>query len=138
MRLFAQFLFLLREFFRVDWLRFQFLLAIFDFLLRLRSAGSHVSFTYILPVAVPPAEVVNGLPRIPTRFAPAAGITHVSDDQNAWPALWAAERAVAEAFGLTPDDFAHIFETFPVWLRKRHEIAGYYRARLEEWRRGAR
>jgi len=110
----------------------------FDFLLRIRLAGMHVSGTYILPVAVPPAAVTNGLPRIPTRFAPVVGLTHVSDDQNAWPALWAAERAVAEAYGLGPDDFAHILETFPVWLRKRHEIAGYYRTRLEEWRRGAR
>ncbi len=106
----------------------------FDFLLRLRSAGTHVSFTYILPVAVPPSAVVNALPRIPTRFAPSAGIAHISEDQAAWPALWAADRAVAEAYGLGPNDFAHILDTFAVWLRKRAAIAAYYRERLAEWR----
>ncbi|MBI4541308.1 MAG: hypothetical protein HY704_17535 [Gemmatimonadetes bacterium] len=106
----------------------------FDFLLRLRSAATHVSFTYILPVAVPPAAVVNTLPRIPTRFAPSAVITHVSEDQESWPALWAADRAVAEAYGLRPEDFVHILDTFPVWLRKRPGIAEYYRERVAEWR----
>jgi hypothetical protein len=109
----------------------------FDFLLRLRSAGTNVSFTYIRPVAVPPAAVTNALPRIPTRFAPAAGIKQITDDPAALPALWAAERAVAEAYGLGPEEFAHILETFPVWLRKRPAAAEFYRARLEEWRREA-
>lgn len=106
----------------------------FDFLLRLRSAGTHVSFTYILPVAVPPAAAVNTLPRIPTRFAPSAGITLVSEDRDSWPALWAADRALAKAYGLGPEDFAHILDSFPVWLRKRPEIAEYYRQRIAEWR----
>lgn len=108
----------------------------FDFLLRLRSAGTHVSFTYILPVAVPSASVVNGLPRIGTRFAPAAGITHISGDESAWPSLWAADRAVAESYGLGPEEFGHILGTFPVWLRKRPGIAAYYRNRLEDWAGG--
>lgn len=108
----------------------------FDFLLRLRSAGTNVSFTYILPVAVPPAAVSNLLPRILTRFAPSVGIRHISEDQSAWPALWAADRAVAEAYGLRPEEFAHILETFPVWLRRRPGIAEYYRSRLAEWEEG--
>lgn len=106
----------------------------FDFLLRLRSAGTHVSFTYILPVAVPPASLVNGLPRIPTLFAPTTGVTHITDAENVWPALWSADRAVAEAYGLGPDDFEHILQSFPVWLRKRPGVAAYYRSRLVEWR----
>jgi hypothetical protein len=106
----------------------------FDFLLRLRSAGTHVSFTYILPVAVPPADVANRLPRLETRFAPTLGITHVSEDQAAWPALWAADRAVAEAYGIGAEDFGHILESFPVWRRKRAALAAYYAARLDEWR----
>lgn len=105
----------------------------FDYLLRVRLAGMHVSGTYILPVAVPSAAVVNLLPRISTRFAPSAGVTHITEDRDAWLALWAADRAVAEAYGLGPADFAHILETFPVWLRKRTEIAAYYRERLAEW-----
>lgn len=106
----------------------------FDFLLRLRSAGTNVSFTYIRPVPVPSARVVNGLPRITTRFAPGTGLRYLTDDMETLPSLWKAERAVAEAYGLDPDDFAHILETFPVWLRKRPEAGEFYRARLEEWR----
>lgn len=105
----------------------------FDYLLRVRLAGMHVSGTYVLPVAVPPAAVVSRLPRILTRFAPTAGITHISDDKNAWPSLWATDRAVAEAYGLGPEEFEYILGTFPVWLRKRAGIAAYYRERLGEW-----
>ncbi|MGH7470228.1 MAG: hypothetical protein ACRENP_19965 [Longimicrobiales bacterium] len=108
----------------------------FDYLLRLRSAGTHVSFTYILPVAVLPASQVKTLPHIPTRFAPAAGIAHISHDLSAWPHLWAADRAVAEAYGLGPQEFGHILETFTVWLRKRPGIAEFYRARVAKWTAG--
>lgn len=107
----------------------------FDFLLRLRSAGTNVSFTYIEPVAVPSASVVNALPRIGTRFAPAVGLSHISDDPAIWPDLWAADRAVAQAYGLGPEEFSHIMATFPVWRRKRAGIAAYYDGQLEEWRR---
>jgi N-6 DNA Methylase len=108
----------------------------FDFLLRLRSAGTNVSFTYILPVAVPSAAAVNALPRIPTRFAPTAGVNHISEEQTAWPALWDADRAVAEAYGLGPEEFTHILDTFPVWLRRRSGIAEFYRSRLRDWSEG--
>lgn len=108
----------------------------FDFLLRLRSAGTNVSFTYILPVAVPPAAVVKMLPRSATRFAPSAGITRITEDGDAWPGLWTADRAVAEAYGLGPEEFEHILETFPVWLRRRPMVAAYYRERVAEWRQG--
>jgi len=109
----------------------------FDFLLRLRLAGTHVSFTYIRSVAVPPAGAASALPRIATRLAHGNGGGHISEDPNAWPALWAVDRAVAEAYGLGPDEFAHIFATFPVWQRKRPEIAAFYGARLTDWRGGA-
>jgi len=106
----------------------------FDFLLRLRSAGTHVSFTYILPVAVPSAIVTGSLPVLSTRFAPALGITHITDDRDAWPSLWAADRAVAEAYGVGHEEFTHILASFPVWLRKRHGVAEFYWKKLEEWR----
>ena len=92
-----------------------------------------MSFTYILPVAVPPADVVQGLPRIRTRFADSAGVTHLGDDPSAWPSLWAADRAVAEAYGIGPRDFGHILASFAVWRRKRAAVAEYYERRLAEW-----
>jgi hypothetical protein len=105
----------------------------FDFLLRLRVAGTNVSFTHILPVAVPTADVTNGLPRIPARFARDVGVTHIADAPDVWPELWACDIAVAKAYGLGPQEFAHILQTFPVWQRKRPGIAAFYRARLVEW-----
>ena len=106
----------------------------FDYSLRFRTAGTHLSFTYIRPVAIPPASVVNRLPVIPTRLAWESGITHITDDRECWADLWKANRAVAEAYELAPDDFEHILCSFPVMARKRPEYVAYLRRRLEEWR----
>lgn len=107
----------------------------FDYALRLRTAGTHVSFTYILPMPVPPADIVNRLPVIETRLAWQTGIDHVTDDKAMWPALWETNRAVAEAYGLSPDDFAHILTSFPVFARKRPEFYAFLNERVEEWRK---
>ncbi len=107
---------------------------VFDHALRLRTAGTNVSFTYILPVAVPPTHVANRLPRITTRLAWRSGLKHISDDRSLWPDLWALNRAVAEAYDLGPADFEHILSSFPGFARKRHELVAYFRARLTEWR----
>jgi hypothetical protein len=108
----------------------------FDYALRLRTAGTHVSFTYILPMPVPPANVVAGLPRIPTRRAWETGIRHITDDRAAWPQLWAANRAVAQAYGLDAEDFAHILAAFPVMARKRPEFLAFLQQKLAEWKSG--
>ncbi len=105
----------------------------FDFALRLRTAGTNVSFTYILPVAVPPEGLTNSLPRLPTRFAWTAGLTHVSADLESWPALWEMNRAVAEAYGLDGSDLAHVFAAFPVFARKRPGLRAFLGERLHEW-----
>jgi hypothetical protein len=106
---------------------------VFDWALRLRTAGTHVSFTYMRPMPVPPAEVANRLPRVLTQLAWERGIEHVAEDETLWPDLWATNRAVAEAYGLGPEDFAHILASFPVFARKRPEFHAYLRDRLGEW-----
>lgn len=106
----------------------------FDFALRLRTAGTHVSFTYIQPMPVPPAEVVNGLPKLETRLAWKAGIAHISEDRTLWPALWNANKAVAEAYGMNADDFGHILDAFPGVARKRLEFMNFLHIQLAEWR----
>ena len=105
----------------------------FDFALRLRTAGTNVSFTYIQPMPVPPAEVVNGLPKLETRLAWKAGIGHISEDQTFWPALWNANKAVAEAYGLNTDDFRHILDAFPGFARKRLDFHAFLRVKIAEW-----
>jgi hypothetical protein len=106
----------------------------FDFALRLRTAGTHVSFTYMRPMPVPSADVVNRLPRIPTQLAWAAGIEHISENRDLWPLLWDANRAIAEAYGLNANDLDHILSAFPVFARKHPEFFGYLKEHLEGWR----
>jgi hypothetical protein len=106
----------------------------FDYALRMRTAGTHVSFTYIQPMPVPPAAGVRKLPTIPTQLASERGIKHVTDDRDFWPRLWEINRAVAEAYGLGPDEFEHILHSFPVFARKRKAFFAYLKERLQEWK----
>jgi hypothetical protein len=105
---------------------------VFDFALRLR-VSSHVSLTNLLPMPVPPADVANRLPRVPTQFAWEKGIRHITDDKDLWLLLWEANRAVAEAYGLSPDDVDHVLASFPVFARKRPAFFAYLQERLAEW-----
>jgi hypothetical protein len=117
----------------------------FDYALRLRTAGTSVSFTYMRPMPVPPADVVSRLPIVPTHLAWEAGVDHISEMRDLWPALWDSNRAVAEAYDLGPEEFDHILrgsptdpdvysETFRVFARKRPDFFAYLHERLEEWR----
>jgi hypothetical protein len=105
----------------------------FDWALRLRTAGTHVSFTYIQPMPVPRPDVTNALPGISTSLAWESAIQHATEDRDLWPDLWGANRAVAEAYGLGPADFEHILSTFPVFARKRPACFAYLRERLAQW-----
>ncbi len=107
----------------------------FDWALRFRTAGTHVSFTYIRPMPVPPADVVRRLPAIPTVLAWERGVEHVTEIRDVWPDLWAANRAVAEAYGLGPDDFAHILASFPGVAKKRPEFYAYFQEQTAAWHR---
>jgi hypothetical protein len=109
----------------------------FDFALRLRTAGTHVSMTYIDPMPVPPADAINRLPIVGTRLAWEVGIDHITLDKSLWPSLWEANRAVAVAYGLGPDDFEHILSTFPVFARKRPAFYAYLLERVKEWKEEA-
>jgi hypothetical protein len=106
----------------------------FDWALRMRTAGTHVSFTYMRPMPVPPAAVVNCLPRLPTHLAREHGLLHITEKRDLWPLLWDANHAVAEAYGLTADDFEHILASFPVFARKRAEFFRYLQDRLAQWK----
>ncbi len=105
----------------------------FDFLLRLRSAGTTLAFTYLRSVPVPPVDVVRRLPRIETRLAWHDSVAHITDDVAGWESLWRVEQAVAEAYGLTAGDLAHILSTFPVFARKRSEFMEFFTSKIEEW-----
>jgi hypothetical protein len=108
----------------------------FDFMLRLRVAGSHVTFSHILPMPVPPALASTSLPAVERRVAWRDGIEHIAGDRESWATLWNANRAVAEAYGLGADDFAHILAAFPGFARKRVALHAYFMERLNDWRAG--
>jgi Eco57I restriction-modification methylase len=108
----------------------------FDYALRLRTAGTHISFTYLLPMPVPQAGIARTLPSIPTYLAPIDRLAHVSEDQRLWPRLWDLNRSVAEAYGLDAADFEHILGTFPGMAKKRKAFFAYLEGRLEDWKNG--
>jgi hypothetical protein len=105
----------------------------FDFVVRLRSGSTSLTFSHLSRCPTPnPSALLD-----PCEPLAASGIAHVSEAQTCWPKLWLANRAVAEAYGLTPDDFEHILSTFPVFARKRPAFFAYLRERLAEWKEEA-
>lgn len=110
----------------------------FDYALRMRTAGTHVSFTYVRPMPVPPSSVVNNLPRVSTICGWSTGCELITDRKDLWETLWKANRAVAEAYGLNASDFAHILESFPAFARKRAAFYAYMQKRVEQWKREER
>lgn len=106
-----------------------------DFSVRLRTAGTHLNFTYVERFAVPPADVTRSLPTLPTKSVATTLASHVADLSECWDHVWFVNRAVAETYGLTPDDFEYILSTFPVFARKRPEFYAYLQERVQEWKR---
>jgi hypothetical protein len=101
-----------------------------DFSIRMRTVGAHQDFAVMGRVAVLPPDTMKRLKALPTESAS----PHPAARSASWPGLWAANRAVAEAYGLGPDDFEHILSTFPVFARKRPALCAYLQERLAEWK----
>ena len=106
----------------------------FDFGIRLR-VSSTLNFTHVGRLAVLPPDVAYGLPTFATRSVAGEPIEHITEIDNVWSSIWLANRAVAEAYGLTPDDFEYILSTFPVFARKRPAFYAYLQERVQEWKR---
>jgi hypothetical protein len=105
----------------------------FDFALRLRTAGTHISFTYMEPMPVPPGALTDALPRISTINASKEGCQFITDRRDLWPEVWQTNRAVAEAYGLSADDFGHILASFPSFARKRPEFYAFLIEQVRQW-----
>jgi hypothetical protein len=103
----------------------------FDFLTRLRTAGTHLNWTYVSRVAVPLVTDCRSIPAIETISA--GGAEPPARDERYFEAVWHANRAVAEAYGLTAGDLAYILSTFPVFARKRLDFHEFLRDRLAAW-----
>mgnify|MGYP001328625884 CR=1 FL=1 len=107
----------------------------FDFQIRFR-VSSTMNFTHVSRAAVPSPERVAGLAPITTLSAAAHGIDHAFKLPDLWPAIASLNLAVAEAYGLTPDDLTYVLNTFPVLARKRPEFFAYLRSRIDSPRTG--
>ncbi len=107
----------------------------FDFSVRLRTAGTDLDFTYVERLAVPPSDVTRALPCLPTKSVATTLASHGADRPEWWDHVWLVNRAVAEAYGLGPDDFAYILSTFPVFAGNRPAFYDYLEGRVHEWKR---
>jgi hypothetical protein len=105
----------------------------FDYGLRLRIGGTTLNFTYIERLATPLPAATSGVPALYTRSVAGTPVTNVAELPDLWPAIAALNLAVAEAYGLSPDEFKHILSTFPVLARKRPAFFAYLRERVAEW-----
>ncbi|HWP37885.1 MAG TPA: N-6 DNA methylase [Gemmatimonadales bacterium] len=103
---------------------------VFDFCLRFRTAGTHLSFTYVARM-----PVVSIKQAFSTISGQPAGLEHITELDTEWANLWAVNRMVAEAYGLGPADLSDVLSAFPVLARKRPEFHAFLLARLDEWKR---
>lgn len=103
----------------------------FDFAVRLRMT-TNLNFYHMERVAVP---VAMDMLCMNTISVAGSDKTHISDLTHLWPMVANANRAVAEAYGLPPEDFEYILSTFPVFARKRPEFYAYLQERVQQWKR---
>jgi hypothetical protein len=106
-----------------------------DFSVRLRTAGTHLNFTYVERFAVPTASIASNLPGLESQSVAGIAANHVGDIPPLWEKVWHINRSVAEAYGLSPDDLEYILSTFPVFARKRPQFYAYLLENVHEWKR---
>lgn len=99
---------------------------VFDYTLRFRTAGTHLSFTYLSRMPLP-----GELPttRIKTRSA-GGNELHITGDEKNWLKLLEANIEVAKSYGLKKSDLKTMLDAFPVQERKRPEFFKFLRANL--------
>jgi hypothetical protein len=109
---------------------------VFDFATRLKTAGTHLNWTYVSRIAIPLAIDCQGIPSVVTRDYQElpTRLTAIAEHSDAFREVWAANRSVARAYGLTASDFEHILDSFPVFARKRPAFHQFLRERLAEWK----
>lgn len=109
----------------------------FDYAIRLRVARRDLRPYQLSVAAVPYCDAVVCLNPIGSvSFGGAAD--WIYEDKQRWSMFSAAGATIARAHGLTPDDFAYILTTFPVFARERPEFYAYLQERVREWEMATR
>ncbi|MCX6354862.1 MAG: N-6 DNA methylase [Candidatus Aureabacteria bacterium] len=106
-----------------------------DYILRMRGIVSTVNYIHALRIPVPRHSESQGIDPIGTRSAAGTTIQHGSELSDMWPEIWQSNMVIARAYGLTPDDLAHILSTFPVFARKRPAFYAYLQQKVKRWSR---
>lgn len=107
----------------------------FDFVTRLKTAGTHLNWTYISRVVVPRFEELKKVKDTESRRIEDMGEVQAMADHNAsWPKLWISNKTVAQAYGMRANELENILSTFPVFARKRPEFFAYLKGKVEEWK----
>lgn len=104
----------------------------FDFLVRFRVGGQDVLPHHLRPVALILLEQA-GRAGLALSYDAMFTKTTPYDELSNTEVLVLGNLVIAEAYGLGPEDFAHILSTFPVFARKRPAFFAYLRERLAEW-----
>jgi hypothetical protein len=100
----------------------------FDFAVRLRTAGTHLSFTYLSRLPLPTSKPTV---KIKTRSVNGSG-EHILDDEKLWPKLVDLYTEVGESYGLNNRDLLICLESFRVQSEKRPEFITYLKDRLKQ------
>jgi hypothetical protein len=107
----------------------------FDYLMRKRVGGQHVS-PYLLERAavVPPSQLVGKLRAVPAIHANQTK-TWVYDKEACWEPLTTTEKTIAIAYGLGGSELMLMLQDFPGFTRKRAGFLAYLQEQMKGWRR---
>lgn len=107
---------------------------IVDFSVRLRISLS-IGPTHLLRLAMISRDSIDEIPVIETISVYDDKLTNIYLNLRYFQKLWQLNRTVAEAYGLSPDNFEYILSTFPVFARKRPEFFKFISERINEWKK---
>jgi hypothetical protein len=109
----------------------------FDYLARKRVGGQHLDKYQLLPLVVPrPSALLDFIEDVPLIHANQKK-TWIYEFEERKDTLWRIEKAVAEAYGLSPEDLLFFLEDFPVFARKRPAFFAFLQGEVKKWKAGS-
>jgi hypothetical protein len=103
----------------------------FDYVVRKRVGGQHVSPYLLMRAAIPPPGALATIRNVPCLHANESK-TWIYDHPEFYDLLWAIEKSVAMAFGLVDEEFRILLDDFPGFARKRLAFHEFLLSRLAE------
>ena len=103
----------------------------YDFVARLK-VSANMTWAHVSRLPILSPQELRAIPAIATRSSTTLGtdMDALRDDPGSFAELWNAERAVGDTYGISAEDFEHIFDSFPVFARKRPAFDKFLRERV--------